>query len=155
MNETSLIDVMWTMTWQVTALIGVAWLFARCLGKQHPHVAHAIWLLVLIKCITPPVWSSPSGVFCWVQTQQPSAAIPIEPASQATAIAAPVTSHGPVVSSATVVTPAPVATETASSFSIWFAIWCSGAMMVCSVSVVRCLICWLGIKRRLATPILT
>lgn len=27
----------------------------------------ALWLVVLAKCVTPPLWSSPSGVFCWLQ----------------------------------------------------------------------------------------
>ena len=27
-----------------------------------------LWLLVRIKCLTPPLWSAPSGLFCWVQT---------------------------------------------------------------------------------------
>ena len=39
----------------------------RWLSRKRPHLAHALWLVVLVKCVTPPIWSSPSGMFCWLQ----------------------------------------------------------------------------------------
>jgi len=59
--------------WQVTLLIGVVALVARLAARNRPHLAHALWLVVLAKCVTPPVWSSPSGVFCWMQAGAPAA----------------------------------------------------------------------------------
>ncbi len=32
----------------------------------------ALWVVVLVKALTPPVWSSPSGVFSWLQMPQSS-----------------------------------------------------------------------------------
>ena len=56
-----------TQTWQVTVLIVVVALLARLAAANRPQLAFALWLVVLIKCVTPPLWSSPSGAFCWLQ----------------------------------------------------------------------------------------
>ena len=58
----------WAQAWQVTTLIVVVAMATRLVARNRPHLAHALWLVVLIKCVTPPVWSSSSGVFCWLQT---------------------------------------------------------------------------------------
>ncbi|HUT88588.1 MAG TPA: M56 family metallopeptidase [Thermoguttaceae bacterium] len=63
----------WMQLWQVTLLIAVVALVARLAARNRPHLAHALWLVVLAKCITPPVWSSPSGVFCWMLAGEPAA----------------------------------------------------------------------------------
>ena len=56
--------------WQVTALIVLVGLLNRWLSKKRPHMAHLLWLVVLVKCLTPPLWSSPGGIFCWLQPEQ-------------------------------------------------------------------------------------
>lgn len=61
------IGIVWAQCWQVTALIVVVWVTTRLLARSRPHLACALWLVVLFKCVTPPIWSSPSGIFCWVQ----------------------------------------------------------------------------------------
>jgi beta-lactamase regulating signal transducer with metallopeptidase domain len=57
----------WTQTWQVTLLILVVALLTRLTAANRPQLAFALWLVVLVKCVTPPLWSSPSGAFCWLQ----------------------------------------------------------------------------------------
>ncbi|MCU0880811.1 MAG: M56 family metallopeptidase, partial [Pirellulaceae bacterium] len=56
-----------TQIWQVTVLAVVVWALVRTIGRNRPHLASVLWLLVLIKCVTPPIVSSPAGVFCWLQ----------------------------------------------------------------------------------------
>ena len=58
-----------TQTTQVTLLATLAWCVTRLFAKDRPHLAHAIWILVLVKCITPPVLSSPGSPFSWMQTK--------------------------------------------------------------------------------------
>lgn len=53
--------------WQLALLIVAVWILHYCFARQRPHLAMALWLVVLAKCVTPPLWSSPSGVFCWIQ----------------------------------------------------------------------------------------
>ena len=70
-----LIELAWRQTWQVTLLAtAIAALVALC-GRRRPHLAHALWLAMLLKCLTPPVWSSTVGLFCWLQpAESPPAA---------------------------------------------------------------------------------
>ena len=56
--------------WQVTALIVIVALVNDRLSRKRPHLAHVLWLVVLAKCLTPPLWSSTGGVFCWLQPEQ-------------------------------------------------------------------------------------
>jgi beta-lactamase regulating signal transducer with metallopeptidase domain len=60
--------LMFTQLWQVTALAVFVWRAVRWLAWDRPHLAHALWLLVLIKCITPPVLASPTSPFSWLQS---------------------------------------------------------------------------------------
>ena len=56
--------------WQVTLLILVVAALSRWLSPRRPHLSHLLWLVVLIKCVTPPLWASPGGVFCWLQPER-------------------------------------------------------------------------------------
>ncbi len=56
-----------SQAWQVTALIVVVLVLVRLFARNRPHLAYVLWLVVLAKCVTPPLWSSPSGIFSWVQ----------------------------------------------------------------------------------------
>jgi beta-lactamase regulating signal transducer with metallopeptidase domain len=62
--------VAWTQLWQVTVLILAVALLLRCASRNRPQLACVLWLVVFLKCITPPLWSSPSGAFCWLQRPQ-------------------------------------------------------------------------------------
>jgi beta-lactamase regulating signal transducer with metallopeptidase domain len=55
--------------WQVTLVIAVAGLVTRICCRRRPHLAYLIWLVVLLKCLTPPLWSSPTGIFSWAMTR--------------------------------------------------------------------------------------
>ncbi len=55
--------------WQVTALAVIAGSVARLVGRRRPHLAYVLWMLVILKCLTPPLWSSPTGVFSWAQAR--------------------------------------------------------------------------------------
>lgn len=57
-----------SQAWQVTALILSVLLTTRVATRNRPHLAYMLWLVVLVKCVTPPVWSSPTGAFSWLQT---------------------------------------------------------------------------------------
>lgn len=67
---TEFIPIAMAQLWQVTLLILVVAVLSRWLSRRRPHLSHLLWLVVLIKCVTPPVWASPGGVFCWLQPEQ-------------------------------------------------------------------------------------
>ena len=66
-------QAVWCQLWQVTVLIVIVALAVRIFARNRPHLAHVLWLVVLVKCLTPPVWSSPTGLFCWLQTMSGAA----------------------------------------------------------------------------------
>ena len=51
---------------QIGVLFVGVWCCARWLLANRPYLSHGLWVLLLIKCVTPPVWSSEVGVFSWV-----------------------------------------------------------------------------------------
>jgi beta-lactamase regulating signal transducer with metallopeptidase domain len=70
---------------QLSILILAAELATKFFCRRRPHLAYAFWLLVLVKSVTPPIWSSPTSIFSWVgaengqmldQPLQPAAATP-------------------------------------------------------------------------------
>jgi beta-lactamase regulating signal transducer with metallopeptidase domain len=71
----------WAQLWQVTLLIAAVALLARLFARNRPHLAHALWLVVLVKCVTPPLWCSPSGIFCWMQARPPGGSSEAVPAA--------------------------------------------------------------------------
>ena len=61
----SLLELLISQVWQVTILaVVVKWLTNSAL-KNHPYWSYQLWLLVMIKSITPPVLASHCGVFSW------------------------------------------------------------------------------------------
>lgn len=52
---------------QVAFLACIVWLITRHWTKQRSHLNHALWALVLLKCVTPPVVASPTSLFSWLE----------------------------------------------------------------------------------------
>ena len=69
----SLLSVGFTQLWQLTSLIVVVGFLARTVFRNRPHVAMVLWLLVLVKCVTPPIVSAPFGLFCRTVEPEPIA----------------------------------------------------------------------------------
>jgi beta-lactamase regulating signal transducer with metallopeptidase domain len=55
----------WVQLWQVTAVALVIGALVRLCCRDRPKMAYALWMLVVVKSIVPPVWSSPTGLFSW------------------------------------------------------------------------------------------
>ena len=55
----------WIQLWQVTVVALLIGAVVRLCARNRPRVAYALWMLVVVKSIVPPVWSSPTGLFSW------------------------------------------------------------------------------------------
>jgi beta-lactamase regulating signal transducer with metallopeptidase domain len=64
----------WSQLGQVTVLALVVGALVRVGCRRRPHLAYLLWMLVVVKCLTPPVWSSPTGLFSWAQLERVPAA---------------------------------------------------------------------------------
>lgn len=60
------ISLLGLQTFQIAAVALVALLVARSVGKNRPHLAHAMWAVVILKCLTPPIVALPTSSFCWL-----------------------------------------------------------------------------------------
>ncbi len=47
---------------EVSLIIVVLGGAALLIGRQRPHVAHAMWMVVIVKCLLPPGTTSPCGL---------------------------------------------------------------------------------------------
>jgi beta-lactamase regulating signal transducer with metallopeptidase domain len=48
-------DSLWRQTWQIAVLFVLVAVTCRLLRRSSAHVRYLLWLLVLVKCLTPPV----------------------------------------------------------------------------------------------------
>src|SRR6185312_5427567 len=53
----------WVQFWQVTLVALGVGLVSRLFCRRRPHMAYVLWMLVLLKSLTPPIWTSPTGIF--------------------------------------------------------------------------------------------
>ena len=60
-------QLMLTQAWQIAIVVIIVAGVVRFVAKNRPHVAHAMWILVLIKCVTPPIWGHSFGIFSQIQ----------------------------------------------------------------------------------------
>jgi len=82
-----IVRLAWTQTWQLAVLVAAMWIVVRLTCRRRPHLAYFLWMLVVVKAVTPPVWSSPTSAFSWATaevTHVAPAAGPEPPAAEPT-----------------------------------------------------------------------
>jgi len=62
-----LLKLIFTQAWQIAVLAIFVAVVTRLVARNRPHLAHAMWILVLIKCVTPPIWGHSLGLFSQLQ----------------------------------------------------------------------------------------
>lgn len=63
------IRMAWTQLWQVSILALIVGILVWLGCRRRPHLAHLLWMLVIVKSLTPPLLSSPTSVFGWAELQ--------------------------------------------------------------------------------------
>lgn len=64
--NSELIELLVGQIWQVTILAVVVGWLTKTVLRNHPEWSYQLWVVVMIKCVTPPIWSSHCGVFSWL-----------------------------------------------------------------------------------------
>ena len=59
--------LLWTQFWQVTLVSLLAIFGMRLLSRHWVQLAGLLWVVVLLKCLTPPLWHGPVAAFSWLQ----------------------------------------------------------------------------------------
>lgn len=52
-------NLAWNAFWQLSLTILAVMIVVRLFARHRPHLAHALWLVVLAKCVLPPVMTNP------------------------------------------------------------------------------------------------
>lgn len=75
MTHLEILDLVWTQVWQLALLGMVVSVAFRILASNRPHFGHLLWATVLVKCLIPPIVSSPLSPFSWIASNSPSLTI--------------------------------------------------------------------------------
>lgn len=75
MTQDQILLLLWNQAWQIALLWLMVTLAFRRLAKSRPHLGHVFCILLLIKFLIPPIWSSPVSVFSWLASAVEQASI--------------------------------------------------------------------------------
>ncbi len=67
---TTFAELCWSQFWQVTCLVVIVAMLSRKVFRNRPHLSYLLWMLVVVKCLTPPIWSSPLGMFSFWESSE-------------------------------------------------------------------------------------
>ncbi len=132
---------------QVTLVALIVAILVRIFARSRPHLAYLLWMLVIVKCLTPPLAASRTGVFSWALAQRPQVearvqsperpkqherqppqeSFPLEPMPAMVPLEKEVAS--PPVAPATIEA---VESPSFSTEAILFGLWALGAITLCS-----------------------
>lgn len=59
----SLVQLGWIQMWQTSLLFVIVLLVSLSFRKKRPHLVLLLWVVLLIKCVVPPLVTSPLGLF--------------------------------------------------------------------------------------------
>ncbi len=79
--NSSVTQIAWMQVWQVTIVAAGLGVFARLFCSRRPHLAYILWLVVLVKLLTPPLLSSPTSVFSLLAMPSQHADAVVDPRS--------------------------------------------------------------------------
>ena len=68
MPDDSLLKLLVAQAWQIAVLAAIVAVAVRLLAARRPQLAFWLWLIVVLKCVTPPVWGHSLGLFSRIQT---------------------------------------------------------------------------------------
>ena len=60
--HTQITDYLWTQSWQIMVLAVVIAVAAFALKNKSAHVRYLLWLIVLARCLMPPLLTIPLAI---------------------------------------------------------------------------------------------
>ncbi len=65
-------ELLWNQLWQVTLVALAIGLIVRVFCRHRAHLAYLLWMLVLVKCLTPPLVAHPISLVAWPVNSAPT-----------------------------------------------------------------------------------
>ncbi len=133
----------WTQVWQVTLLAAFVLLLTWWLGRRRPRLSHLLCLVVVAKCLVPPVLSSPLSPYSWMVRSLASDSIDARPASPDSSRSPGAPDEPGAAASSRAVTSAARVARTWDLGAILFTAWACGATALLVVLAFR----WSMVRR--------
>jgi beta-lactamase regulating signal transducer with metallopeptidase domain/Leucine-rich repeat (LRR) protein len=147
-------ELAWTQCWQIALLSIIVAVCVRLACRRRPHLAYLLWMLVVVKALTPPLWTSPTGVFSWALAERQVAvaqsapqfahngALPVETelASDAPATALPPHEVAPAADLPALPVAARATVDRAALGQVLLALWGTGIGVLSAYTLVRWLL---------------
>jgi beta-lactamase regulating signal transducer with metallopeptidase domain len=133
----------WTQLWQLTAVIVVVGV-AAALCRRRPHLAYALWMVVLAKAVTPPIFTSNFSALAhfhepappmWLTTRSNDGESAAATGSAPDDSLIVSTSNDPTEATASRST-TPIQRIERPDFPAWLALWLSGALAATGVALI-------------------
>lgn len=71
MPESTFLRAIVSQAWQIAVLTVIVVLLVRLFATNRPQMACWLWLIVIAKCVTPPIWGHSLGLFSQIQSVVP------------------------------------------------------------------------------------
>lgn len=125
-----MLPFVWTHIWQLALVSGLVWIVALIARKRHPHMVYLLWMLVLLKAVTPPIWLSPTAVFGKLNTplETDSRGETIETVSELSGEPIAVASAGEAIDTSASL--APSSTKKFSLSLLLVTLWATGSVLL-------------------------
>jgi beta-lactamase regulating signal transducer with metallopeptidase domain len=143
-----LAELAWSQFWQICAVALVVGLVARLFCRRRPHLAYLLWMIVIVKCLTPPLWSSPIGVFSWTRMDRLTTAS----RNSAASVTLPSTGFTPAISAGAAILGQDIPmqpTNWLQTANVVGAIWLAGTAAYAGFVVVNLVVVSLRLRRSL------
>ena len=153
----SMLSIVSIQIWQIGVLGLLVGFVNRFFARRSPHLAYALWLVVLAKCFVPPIGNSPVNLLglvtpadawkSWSNTTAPIAPATDSPANdewESTAAAnskveesASQALNTPAIEPTTTISPATPLIPSHLIAQIAALVWMSGSVLLCGIAIGR------------------
>lgn len=69
----------WRQVWQIAVVVLFVQVMVFAFARRRPHLAYLLWMVVVVKCLTPPIWTSDLGLFSWATAERALPSEAVEP----------------------------------------------------------------------------
>jgi beta-lactamase regulating signal transducer with metallopeptidase domain len=142
MNLQHILDLGIRQFLQLSVAILAVGVVTRLFCRRRPHLEYVLWLVILLKSLTPPIWSSPTGIFSLMNLERQHDSVSPKPSVAAI-------SNASVDISSEAISPAvmPSRTHRFQMAQLVFQMWAAGGASLILAFAAR----WLILRRRIET----
>jgi len=136
---TQITNYLLTQSWQIAVLVAIIAALSLALKNKSAHVRYLLWLIVLAKCLVPPLLTVPLAVLPQERLSEP---VSVSPARMSMALEGADRSRAEAAVSPAVIAPAPIVAETMPRLTArqWLGLgWIAGAILFGLVAVTKAL----------------